>query len=211
MEALSRTWPHSHQLQFFLSVNTKFHFGAWDRFLSRTQINLQIVIMNLHTKNSKKQCARKAFKKLLYSFTPCPVLPLVNCCYVPVMTFYTWKFAGFFPYIQTTLNFLKQRRRIFFFLTLFFHDYRYALWNLKGNYFHIYLVNSDRSGVMMCNFSSHNFSKKHKTEPERKHLGCSIWWDHPINERWAESERVGVFCFYQNTTHLGLRPCSNIN
>lgn len=88
--------------------------------------------------------------------------------------------------------------------------------HLKGNYFHIYLVNRDHSGVMMWNreissFSRHDFSKKRKPEPECKHLGCSIWWDHPINERWAESERLGVFCFYQNITRLGLRPCSNIN
>lgn len=55
-EALGRAWLRLQQLQFFPGVNTKVHFGAWDRFLLRAQINLQTIMMNLGTQTLKTVC-----------------------------------------------------------------------------------------------------------------------------------------------------------
>lgn len=115
-EALGRAWLRLHQLQFFPSVNTKFCFGAWDRFLARAQTNLQTIMMNLGTQILKLICTN-AFKNWLYSVGKhhplhCPAFSKLLLC--PRNHILYLEVCCFFLYIQTTLDLLRKERRIYF-------------------------------------------------------------------------------------------------
>jgi len=55
----------------------------------------------------------------LGNITPSPVLLLVNCCYVPVTTFCTWKFAGDFHIYKQLLIFSGRKGGFIFYNTVF--------------------------------------------------------------------------------------------
>lgn len=77
---------------------------------------------------------------------PCPVLPLVICCYVPGTTLYTCKFS--------TLDFLRKERMTFFFFLSFIPmltGIRYGIWQEPAStYIWLMLMMGNRNFQTIC-------------------------------------------------------------